>query len=149
MEKHHEHDLPPHLQLQHPIVQLKSGCSSSLALAHLKPDVFRVAWTHCLPIHLLPCIFPPFLYLGSVENHPGSEHQLQLRSQHHVFVLRFERSSGPAHLKLNGFMLPWTPCWSIHLLPCIFPPFLYLGSVENHPGSEHQLQLVRNTMFSC
>ncbi|EJK54892.1 hypothetical protein THAOC_25441, partial [Thalassiosira oceanica] len=43
VDKHHEHQHPPHLPSQHPIVRLKSERSSSLA--HPKSKVFLVPWT--------------------------------------------------------------------------------------------------------
>ncbi|EJK52067.1 hypothetical protein THAOC_28703, partial [Thalassiosira oceanica] len=51
VEKHHEHQWPPHLPSQHPIVQPKSERSSSLA--HSKSNMFTVPWTPSKSIDLL------------------------------------------------------------------------------------------------
>ena len=59
--KHHEHQWPPQLPSQYPIVQLKSERSSSLA--HSKSNGFMVPWTPSQSIDLLTHICPPFLSL--------------------------------------------------------------------------------------
>ena len=58
--KHHEHQWPPQLPSQYPIVQLKSERSSSLA--DPKSNGFMVPWTPSQYIDLLTHICPPFLY---------------------------------------------------------------------------------------
>ena len=120
---------PPQLPTQHPDFVLRFRGSSSL-VAHLKSSGYmELSWTPCWPLHLLTHICLSFLYLGTVGKQPGSQRPPQLPPQHPDFVLRFRGSSSLAHLKLNGYTVPWTPCWPIHLLTHICLSFLYLGTV--------------------
>ena len=50
--------------------------------------------------------------------------------------LRFRGSSSLVYLKMNRYMVPWTPWWPMCLLPCICLTLIYLGAVEKKPGNQ-------------
>ena len=119
---HHEHDRPPHLRSQHPVVCLKSGRSSSLA--HSKSKRFMAPWTPSKSLDPFTHICPPFLYPLAVEKHHEHERPPQLPSQHPNVRLKSGQSGSLAHSKSNMFTVPWTPSGSLdplthicHVLP--------------------------------
>ena len=121
--KHHEHERPPHLPSQHPIVRLKSGRSGSLGSLQIQRvygamDPFQVS----RPVHShLSSLSIP---IGSGKHHEH-ERPPHLPSQHPIVRLKSGRSGSLAHSKSNAFMVPWTPSKSLDPFTHICPPFPY------------------------
>ncbi|EJK52322.1 hypothetical protein THAOC_28418 [Thalassiosira oceanica] len=113
-------------------------------LANLKTSRFMVPWTHCWPIHLLPCICLPLIYLGAVEKQPGRQRPPQLPPQHPVFcaeISGFEPPGKPQNQQVYGAM---DPLLAYTLAPMHLSAFdIPRGrAVEKQPGRQRPPRII-------